>query len=238
MHEGHRQRMYEKLENGNDLFDHEVLELLLFSASPRIDTNPLAHRLLDRFVTLYDVLNASVDELKKVDGVGENIARFLRTVGACAGRAWKVGNSPKLKTFTDCKRFLNIRFLNKTVEHVEIYFLDREFRLQRIYNFTTAEKSRAAANIDKIAQSVALAHPDKMIIAHNHVEGTWLPSEYDDDFTRVVQFICNMNGIQLLDHMIYRSEDEIYSYKDDGRLDKIKEFCSWKNFEKWIKALN
>ena len=80
MHEGHRQRMYEKLENGDDLFDHEVLEILLYAVCPRINTNPLAHKLMDRFVTLYNVLNASVKELKGVDGVGDAVAKYLRSV--------------------------------------------------------------------------------------------------------------------------------------------------------------
>ncbi len=238
MHEGHRQRMYEKLENGDDLFDHEVLEILLYSACPRINTNPLAHKLLDRFVTLYDVLNASVEELKEVEGVGDSVARFLKTVGVSAERAGRIGNSPSLKTFGDCKRFLHLRFFNKTAENIELYFTDRAYRVRRIFSFTSDEKSRASADVDKIARNVALSHPANVIIAHNHVDGTVLPSEYDDDFTRVVQFVCNMNGVQLADHFIYRNKDEIYSYRDEGRLDKIKDFCSWKNFEKWIKTLN
>lgn len=238
MHEGHRQRMYEKLEKGDNLFDHEVLEILLYSVCPRINTNPLAHKLLDRFVSLYEIFNADVEELKEVEGVGDTVARFLKTVGLSAERIGRIGNSPSLKNFGDCKRFLKMRFYGKKTENIEIYFLDREFRVKRICVYSTAEKSRAAANLDSITKNIAVVHPNSIIIAHNHVEGTALPSEYDEEFTFAVQFICNMNGIQLSDHLIYRSDDEIFSYKDDGRLDKIKSFCGWKNFGKWIKSLN
>lgn len=230
--------MYEKLENGDELFDHEVLEILLYSVCPRINTNPLAHRLLDRFVSIYDVFNASVEELKEVEGVGDSVAYFLRTVGLSAERAGRIGNSPTLKTYGDCKRFLHMRFFNKTVENIELYFTDREYRVRRIFTYSSSEKSRATVNIDGIAKNIAVVHPYSIIVAHNHVGGTASPSEYDDDFTGMVQFVCNMNGVLLTDHLIYRSENEVFSYKDDGRLKDIKSFCSWNNFEKWIKNIN
>lgn len=46
IHEGHRARMKKKLlENGErSLADHELLEVLLYYAIPRRDTNELAHR--------------------------------------------------------------------------------------------------------------------------------------------------------------------------------------------------
>ncbi len=45
-HYGHRQRIYEKFQRGERLYDHELLEMLLFNAIPQKNTNDLAHRLL------------------------------------------------------------------------------------------------------------------------------------------------------------------------------------------------
>lgn len=230
--------MYEKLKNGDDLFDHEVLEILLYSVCPRVNTNPIAHALLERFVSLSEVFNADIDELKEVEGVGDSVAKFIKTVGLCAERAGSIGTSPTLKTSGDLKRFADLRLRGKSEEFVEMYFLNKAGKVQRIFSYTSAEKSRAAAKIDVIARNVALFRPSGIIIAHNHVDGSAQPSCYDDDFTYVVQFICNMNNTQLLDHVIYLSRDEIYSYKDEGRLNEVKNFCSWEKFEKWIKTLN
>ncbi len=238
LHEGHRQRMYEKLKNSDTLFDHEVLEILLFYACPRVNTNPIAHALLDRFVSISEVFNASVEELKEVDGVGENTARFIKTVGFCAERAGTIGNSPSLRTFGDCRRFIDLRLRGKSEEFIELYFVNKACRVQRIFSYTSSEKSRASVRAEDIIKNVALFHPYGIIIAHNHVDESAKPSDYDDDFTRTVQFICNMNGVQLLDHCIYLSRGEIYSYKDSGRLEQVKSLCSWDNFEKWIKTLN
>ena len=230
--------MYEKLKNGDDLFDHEVLEILLYSVCPRVNTNPIAHALLDRFVTLSEVFSASIEELKSVDGVGEKVAKFIKTVGLCAERAGSIGNSPTLKTLYDCKKFVGLRLKDKSHEFVELYFLNKACRVQRIFTYTTSEKSRAGADMDVIARNIALFRPYALVVAHNHVSGTPNPSEHDDNFTRVVQFICNMNDVQFFDHLIYFGHERIFSYRDVGRLDREKNFCNWETFEKWIKTLN
>ena len=80
MHEGHRRRLYEKLKSGGNLYEHELLEMLLFNAYPRKNTNPLAHELLNRFPSISAVLNADYEELIAVPGVGEQVALYLLCV--------------------------------------------------------------------------------------------------------------------------------------------------------------
>ena len=75
LHDGHRQRAKERYRQvGTDaLADHELLELALFYAIPRQDTNETAHRLLKRFRSLQGVLQASPEELEQVEGVGVGV---------------------------------------------------------------------------------------------------------------------------------------------------------------------
>ncbi len=59
---------------------HVLLELFLFNVIPRSDTNPTAHRLLDRFGSLDGVFSASVEELTEVPGVGITTANYIRRI--------------------------------------------------------------------------------------------------------------------------------------------------------------
>ena len=82
IHSGHRERLKERfLKEGLDNFTEvQTLELLLFYAIARRDTNPVAHRLLDRFGSLSRVLEASTEDLKKVPGVSDHTAALLHLV--------------------------------------------------------------------------------------------------------------------------------------------------------------
>ena len=79
-HSGHRKRLKNKfVENGFDIFEpHEALEMYLFYAIPRKDTNPLAHRLLDRYLTIGGVCDAPIDELIKDFGLSWSAAVYLK----------------------------------------------------------------------------------------------------------------------------------------------------------------
>ena len=71
IHQGHREKMRQRfLKSGLEGFaDHEALELLLYYAIPRQDTNPIAHALMERYDSLSGVLNAPVEDLEKVEGI-------------------------------------------------------------------------------------------------------------------------------------------------------------------------
>ena len=69
LHAGHRDRLKKRFDAvGEKGFeDHTLLELLLFYGVPQKDTNPLAHRLIERFGSLPAVLEAPARELLQVE---------------------------------------------------------------------------------------------------------------------------------------------------------------------------
>ena len=79
-HAGHRERMRLRFQkSGLESFQpHEILELLLFYALPRVDTNPIAHDLIAEFHSLSGVLDADIQDLKRINGISENAAIFLK----------------------------------------------------------------------------------------------------------------------------------------------------------------
>lgn len=223
MHEGHRQRMYEKIIGGDSLYDHELLEILLFNAFPRKNTNPLAHALLDAFGSLAGVFSADFKQLITVDGVGKNVALYIKCVGECIGRI-KQNNTPAvvLKTYDDFKRFTVIRLRGKTEEVVEFYCLEKSGKIKRIFTYSCEDRNRVELDTDSINHILALAEPYALLIAHNHLSGSSEPSADDDVFTAKIQLICSSNNVVLYDHCIYATDENVYSYFASGKIDKIR----------------
>jgi len=83
LHEGHRDRLRKRLLNTDyhSWEPHEVLEFLLFSSSVRANTNDLAHKLLNRFGSLAEVLTAQPDALMKIDGISHAMADSIILFG-------------------------------------------------------------------------------------------------------------------------------------------------------------
>ncbi len=222
MHEGHRQRLYDKLKSGSQLADHEILELLLFTALPRVNTNPLAHDLLDRFRTLSGVLNASADELMSVKGVGARTADFLAVVGACISRTSIPCESGRyLKNFGDVKQFAKERLSGRKSEYAELYLIRKDSLLERIYPFTDLDSHKISLRPEEIIRAFSENRPWAVAFAHNHPASGCFPSADDDVFTEQLQLICSMNNVRLLDHCIV-ADDGVFSYFDSCRIDSIK----------------
>ena len=97
MHEGHRLRMYEKLKNHPAaLEEHELLEILLYNAVPRRNTNQLAHRLLDEFGSVRTLFEADIAALQEVEDVGPQLAGYIKCIAFFFQRynAEKEGSMP------------------------------------------------------------------------------------------------------------------------------------------------
>ncbi|MDE6597938.1 MAG: hypothetical protein K2K60_04805 [Clostridia bacterium] len=239
LHDGHRKRICARLEDENSvLYDHEVVEMLLFNAFQRKNTNPLAHALLDRFCTIHNIVNASVEELMTVEGIGEQTAYYIRVVGQCLKRIKEVEGLALLKNFGDCKKLVSMRLRGKSEEHLELYFTEKSGRVFRVHSFTTAERNRVTATADEIVRAIALAKPHGILVAHNHLNGNHYPSDEDDVFTKEMQLICCFNNVQLLDHIIYAGDDNIFSYQMAGVIDRLRTELGLENVIKWIKDLN
>ena len=184
MHEGHRKRMYEKLKNGDSLYEHELLEILLFNAFQRKNTNPIAHALLDAFGSIAGVLNAEVGELCAVEGVGESVALYLKCIGECTKKAVssEKPGAVCLKNYEDFRRFVCARMRGKTAEVLELYCLDKSGKVKKISSFSSNEQSKVQVDADRVAKIISAVKPYGLIIAHNHLSGSSLPSENDDSF--------------------------------------------------------
>lgn len=88
--EGHRARLRKKFQTDPQSFsDEERLELLLFDIIPRRDTAPLASALMARFGSLKAVVDARIEQLLEIDGVGEATANYIHLLSSAERTLWE-----------------------------------------------------------------------------------------------------------------------------------------------------
>ena len=221
IHEGHRSRMKKRfLRYGLSGFDdHNVLELLLFYAQPRQDTNATAHRLMETFGSLDGVFEAPPEALMSVKGVGENAAALIRLVPEAARRYRIAKEAPGdiLSSTEAAGRFLIPRFMSCTEETVYLVCMDSRLKVIDCRRLGSGSTVSAQLSIRQIVQTALMQNATAAILAHNHTSGIALPSAEDERTTLQVRDALALVGVSLVDHIIVAGEDFI-SLADDGLL--------------------
>ena len=218
IHKGHRERVKNKfLETGFTGFaDHEKLELLLFYALPRNDTNPLAHELINRFKTLGAVFDASVEQLMEVKGVKESTAILIKLIPALAKDMvnYRFEGVPLDSHKKSCEFFVS-QFVGEKNEKLKIALLDDKLCLKKCADVIEGVPSAVSMNVRKIAEIALKNNCENIIIAHNHPNGIASPSDADLNATRELYKLLGSIGITLLDHIIVAGGSAV-SLKDNG----------------------
>ena len=218
IHDGHRQRLKDRfLREGLDGFtDIQVLELLLFYAVPRRDTNPIAHALLERFGSLAKVLDAPVVKLTQVDGISENGATFLKLVREIERRyALSQGEEIILNTIDDCCEYLSRFFKGKKNETVFLLSLDAKLKMLSCREVGEGSVNYASVPIRRVVEMALDDGATSVILAHNHPSGIAIPSNDDIQTTRRLAMALSTVEIQLADHIVV-AEDEYVSMVQSG----------------------
>ena len=224
VHKGHRERVRKKfIKTGFTGFgDHEKLELLLFYSRPRIDTNAIAHNLIDKFKTIGGVFDADFDMLKEVDGVDEATAVLLKMIPALSKEYVnsKISLTSMGNYKTACEYFKN-QFLGENVEKVRIACVDDKLRLVDCAVISEGTPGTVAVNIRKIVEFTYKNKCESIIIAHNHPNGDLIPSDEDIKATSDLFRTLKPVGIMLLDHIIVAGGQAI-SLKESGAFTLLK----------------
>ena len=220
MHEGHRKRLTAKIKNSDALYEHELLEVLLFNACPRKNVNAAAHRLIEEFGSLSAVLDAEEDELKKVSGVGKNMAQYL----ACLGKSLNAANDCQsfavVHSTAEFKQFIAMRFQNAENDLLEICFLDKDGRIRRISTFT-GNTCNDGVTAKELLKLISVYKPYGVFAAFYRAEDICEPGSVDDAFVSLLGAVCEMSGARFYDYCITARGGDFYSYFVDGRLERI-----------------
>ena len=208
VHDGHRDRMRKRfLEQGLDGFDdHQVLEMLLYYTISRGDTNELAHKLIKTFGSFSQVLEASVQDLCKVQGVGERTATMLHFSGSMI-RYYLVDkknlDGKSLNNINECIAYLKPYFTGRKNEVVYILCLDSKCKILLCKILGEGSVNSAAIPLRKIVDVAMSSNATSVILAHNHPGGIALPSPEDVATTKQLASTLRSVDVILADHVVF-----------------------------------
>lgn len=222
VHAGHRQRMRRRfIEHGFEGFEpHEKLEMLLYYAVPRKDTNQLAHRLLDGCGTFAKVCDAPVDVLQKDYGLSEAAAVLLKMLPPLASAYVESSLDAQYIDMHEAVRVLRPKFIGATAEKVAIALSDAKDHLISCDVITQGSLTATDMPIRKIVDLALRMNARFVYLAHNHPSELCAPSKPDLDATYKISETLHSVGVMLVDHIIFTSTEH-FSIRSQKHLSRF-----------------
>lgn len=214
LHKNHRQRIRDRYfaDGIKSMADHNIIEFLLFFGIPYKDTNDIAHELTERFGDLNGVLDAPVEELMKVNGIGDNAAALIHLVHdiSVTYNERKKLNKPFIATEDRFTSFLTMKYAGETREIVYMLFIDCHGRISRCVKVCDGSPESVTVDNRTIVEAAVRNDANEIILAHNHPNGFAVPSTADVRATMDVIPLLKAINVHLIDHIIV-AEDDCFS---------------------------
>lgn len=202
---GHRARLRKRLlEAGPQGFlDYELIEYLLALTIPRIDTKPIAKRLIHDFGGIGTLLSASAETLRR-EGLSDSTIAALKIAEATALRMLeaRVESQPILSSWDALGDYLHAAMAHRHTEEVRILFLNAKNVLIANEALWQGSVDEASVHVrEVIARAIALG-ATALIIVHNHPSGDPTPSTQDIRLTRDLIEAGRHMKVTVHDHVI------------------------------------
>ncbi len=216
---GHRQRLKDKFVNSGarGLHDYELIELLLTFAIPRRDVKPIAKSLIKRFKSYKGVMDATIDELKTVDGMGDNSAALLNLIKASATYYLEenIINKNYVKSPEEVINYLKVALSGEKIEKFLALFLSAKNEILGLEVLHEGTIDQTKIYPRKALEEAFKHNARSIIFVHNHPSGDPTPSESDKMITRNLEIAAQSVDIKVHDHIII-GRDSHFSGRENG----------------------
>jgi len=202
---GHRARLRQRLLDGGPagFHDYELLEYLLTLTIPRVDTKPLAKKLLGEFGGIGPLLSSRADTLRR-EGLTDPTIAGLKIAHAAALRLLesRIEDQPVLSSWDALCNYLHAAMAHSRVEEVRILFLNAKNMLLANEALWQGSVDEASVHVrEVIARAISLG-ATAIIIVHNHPSGDPTPSQQDIRLTRDLVDAGRHMKVTVHDHVI------------------------------------
>jgi len=215
---GHRKRLRDKfLQGGLDGFlDYEIIELLLTLGTPRKDCKQIAKEAIKMFGGLRGVLDASLDELQQIKGIGSSNTFGIKLFQAISERYAKEKIFKKISLISpqDVANYLREKLGREKKEHFLILSLDSRNNLVRENIVSVGTFNANLVHPREVFKEAIDARAASIIIANNHPSGDPEPSEDDLEITHRLVESGKILDIEIFDHIII-TKTKAFSFKEE-----------------------
>lgn len=207
LHAHHRQRMKDKfLKYGLEIFsEHEIMELLLFYVLPHVDTNEIAHHLINKGGSFSGAFQIPYDEMKKISGIKDQAATFLKLIPELARyyamKEAEHAASPGM-TYEEIARLCVSSYIGYKSEVLTAFYFDPSMHLVESKTIGIGSFHSVSTNISSIIDSSIKLNAPNCVLAHNHPTSSLFPSPDDFEGTNKLQRIFAQADINLVEHFV------------------------------------
>lgn len=216
--EGHRKRLRDRfLKSGFDGFlDYEIVELLLTLGTPRKDCKQMAKAAIKAFGGLRGTLDARLDQLRQIKGIGPSNAFGVKLFQAMAERyaKEKITSKTPLTSPRAVANFLIKSIGKEDKEHFVVLSLDARNNLIKISKVSVGSLNASIVHPREVFEPAVRHLAAQVILAHNHPSGNVEPSEGDLVITKRLIEAGEILGIEIMDHVIITTNN-FYSFKEN-----------------------
>lgn len=221
IHDGHRQRLMQTVyDNDFEKIDkYTQVEALMTYIIPRYDVNPHAHRLLDKFSSFSQIIDAPFDQLSVVRGMGDDSARKVKNLKKMFERyiRSKIEDAIKLNTLGKLYDSLFLMFLNKDIEELHFFAFNNSEKCFKMEKAAEGDNAHVNFEIPKLYKFACDTKAASILIVHNHPGGRCNPSNGDLTTYTTVKTAAKALDIKIMDSLIV-GIDGIYSLVANERV--------------------
>ncbi len=218
---GHRKRLRERfLKTGREgLQDYELLETLLCFAIPRKDTKPAAKALLKKFRDIPGVLDAPVEGLIAIEGIGRESALLFKVVRSLLElytyeRDLK---GARLSSPSAVNEYCRVAMGGLTDEQFRAFYLNNQNVIISEVLLHDGTVDQAVVYPRKLLEHALRLKATGVILVHNHPGGGLQPSRNDISLTERIMSAAREIGLTVHDHLIITGEG-YFSFREQGLL--------------------
>jgi len=181
-----------------------LIAILLRTGTKGRSAIHVAEELLAQFGSLQSLAQASLDDLRKVKGIGRDKAVTLKAAFklACKMAEELRNETPVLDTPERIVELLRDESRDFQVENFQVLLLNTRRKLIRVERISQGTLDTILVHPREVFKAAIAASAAAIVIVHNHPSGDPTPSEADIKVTRDLIRAGQLLKIDVLDHII------------------------------------